>query len=330
MRTRERPNLRTDSFQARWSCKDSSRLGSLTPYTGVYIDWSGAGGAFDYDQGPSGNGFFSLHRIEAGQEALYTGQQQYHAYPEAQRLATGNIGGAEGDLLKVVNGAVVSAGIHYVLVWSTARQVVMTLSGGLAGTFTLTGINYEQQDDDAFLPGTWALTAYTDFSVIGPTTNFQTAAMAVVSVTPASPAYHFALAPHAPAGTFVPPSTARLYVMNCVADELGQGGATRQACRRVFGLFGKLDVVLWFDPVTRTAGMEAVQTSGLVYLVGGDAPGITPPRPQALHIDLQIAPDAIRGHGVARSATASYNDSGIAMQRIPDGTTRDSTDYPKQ
>lgn len=320
----------------------SNHLGSLTPYTGTYLDLTpGVGVSFEYDQGPSNNGFITLHTYDAtGHQINYEGQHHYQPTTEQERLATGIIGRASGEFSIASGGAclgcapmqqiLTDVGIGYTLTWTNARNATLTLSGAQTGSYTLVAANFEGRDDDEFLSGTWAATVFNDYASFfpgDPTQNYQTAYMAVLTIAPVPSTYTFALAAGAASGTFVPPSTARLYLLTCPADEKRQGGANRQACVNVLGELAGTgsDAVAWFDPVSKGAGIETVQTIGLTYWLGATVGAL---KPYAAHIDLEITPDALRGHQVSRYGTTSDAATGIAFIRLPDGTVRSSFDYP--
>lgn len=322
----------------------SNRLGRLTPYTGAYIAWDVQGVSFEYDNSPSsGNGFITLHTYDPnGVQINYVGQQKFVPTSEAERLATGLIGRAAGSFFKASGGTclgcapkqqtLTDVGIAYSVVWTTPRRAILTLSGAVSGTYTLVAANFDQQDDDQFLSGTWALTAYADYGAThpgDPSYNYQVAGMAVVSIAPLSTSYHFGLAMDAVAGTFLPPSTARLYSLSCLADEKRQGGSDQSACNGAFlnlGATNGASAVFWFDPVTKAAGVESARIKGFVVELGNAFASGTP---FAQHCDLSIEPDVLRGHCVGRIPTLSAAGAGIAMMRIPDGTVRSSYDYSK-
>lgn len=322
----------------------SHRLGDLLPYSGTYIDWSVEGVSMEFDFGPAASGynaFFLFHTYDPGGAQInWIGQTQLTPTTEEDRLATGVIGRASGGFYYATNGTclgctsrpptITNIPITFLLEWTSARAVTLTLAGAQTGTFHLVAANFASQDDDQFLPGTWSATAIADSAAEAPTDpnfNYQSAALAIVQITALPSSVHFAIDATAPAGMFVPPATSRLYTLTCPNDSQQQGGGPHgTVCndfRPFIGVFGQAtDTVLWFDPVSKKSGVESATGQGGAEVLGKGH--------SASHYDLSLSAQVLRGHGAGYNNNNVYHTRTLLLVRVPDATVRDSADYQMQ
>lgn len=323
---------------------NSKQLGAVMPYTGTYIDWSVAGVSMEFDVGPQGSSygsFFLVHTFDAaGNQINWIGQPNLVPTDEAERVATGVIARASGDLYYATNGpcigcaahdqTIVQTGVHFALAWATPRSVTMTLSGAQTGEFHLTAANFAGQDDSQFLSGTWAATSVLDWTVAERNPNDPlmptdpTASMAVITIAAAPAGSRFELSPTAPAGAFLPPAGARLFTVTCPADSARKnGGPLGRACLTFMQQGGAGEgarvLVAWFDAASNRAGLEvATLSAGNVYTLFSDWP---------THCDMYIERDVVRGHcAITPPGKATVVISSMAWVRLPSGTVRRDLD----
>ncbi len=322
------------AFQAHAASHISEKLGAVPLYHGTYIDWNTNGVSMEFDSGPgpgdngSDGSFFMFHTYDqAGNQINWIGQPEVVSTSEADRLATGVIAHATGQLYYATNGPcigcaprppnIVYTGIEFLLEWTSSRAVTLTMSGAQSGVFHLTAVNYASASDDKFLPGTWSATVVAD-SVFDPP---EKAALAVVKIDALAPTVHFVFDPNVPAGHHRPPATARLYRLSCPADGAGGNASNRLACGAVMQDLGEgLDVIVWHDPVSGISGIEAGQFQGGAYKVTAEHP---------THYDFYISgPNLLTGHSNSVLANGDISAQvAVTLVRIPDNTMRDPYDY---
>lgn len=329
----------------------SAQLGVITPYTGAYIDWAVKGVSFEYDNGPSGNGFITFHTYDSsGRQINYEGQQVYMPTSEQERLATGIIGRAAGEFSIASGGPclgctpsqqiLTNVGIAYSLAWTTPRSVTLVISGAAAGTYGLVAANFESQDDGEFVPGTWALSFVNDNSVYpGQGAEYQNhlpTELAVVNIAPAPfNATQVTLDPASSADVRLPPATAHLYTMRCAGNQMGADDAACNSTELIWTNVvpgsqrggiprGTAKAMLWFDPPSATSGMDIYQQEADGNVVIG---------PADFHGQLYITPNSLQVHLLAEGppGVAAVTDGidGIALTftRLPSTAVRDCYDY---
>lgn len=322
----------------------SDRLGDILPHTGTYIDWATAGVSLEFDIGPNGSSygtFMLFHTYDAdGSQINWIGQPEYRPTTEQDRMATGVIGRASGDLYYATNGPCIGCaprnpvitypGIHFEAEWIAPRTLTLKLSGARTGAFNLTAVNYASAADTSLLEGTWAATVTVDWarSLFQPTDRVI-AWMAVLNLKPIQAT--FALDPGAPAGTKLPPVSAQAFSVTCAPDERGNNGSNQVACSGFFVHMGygpKPEngyLVAWYDPVSKRAGMEAAKFVTGAYILGAKVGTMN--LNKTVRHDLYIDPGVVRGRGKLLSEQADMAITSLVMAKLPDGTVRSQYDY---
>ncbi len=329
----------------------SAHLGVITPYTGTYIDWGVKGVSFEYDNGPSGNGFITLHTYDSsGRQINYEGQQVYAPTSEQERIATGIIGRGTGEFFIASGGPclgctssqqiLTDVGIAYALSWSAPRSVTLALSGAVTATYTLVAANFESQDDGEFLPGTWAVSFLNDNSVYpgqgAEYANHLPTELAVMNIAPAPfNATQISLAAASSPDVQLPPATAHLYTLQCAGNQMGADDLACSTTELIWtnvvvgsqrgGIpLGVAKAMLWYDAPSATSGMDIYQQDSSGNVVIG---------PANFYGQVYITPNTLQVHLLAQGppgiSAATDGIDGIAMTftRLPATAVRDCYDY---
>ena len=159
----------------------STRLGTIQPYLGMYYDPAQSGSGLNVDIGPGGLLFLTFETYDAaGNQVNLIAQPRYAPGSETDLIAGGAIGRASAMFYQASNGqcpgcayrapVLTPTTLSADFVWSSPRRVTMTFG---SYTYQFQAANYEGRDDEAFVPGTFALSFANDDSVYpgAPATN---------------------------------------------------------------------------------------------------------------------------------------------------------------
>jgi hypothetical protein len=307
----------------------SSVVSKLLPARGSYYDRAKPGTGIEVDVDGNGLLFIAFNSYSpAGAPVWYLIQGSFQPASEAQRLATDTIGGITSPLLLVSGGQCISCDFTSMasvaaspnvatLTWTTSRHVDMVIGNQ---AWHMDAAEYTIADADLF-PGTWLMAISWDTSAAGAVASQPVAARTAIVTLRASlrnlPEVgfgpRFALG-SANSGIRLPPSGSMIYVFDC-----GFNFGASVPCPAsslwtdIFSVLG-LDLAatapttpielghpnpfrggpfIWFDPVSRRAGLDVVSTR---------TPGIDTELenigPSNLHFDLYFDADRIVGHGI--------------------------------
>lgn len=321
----------------------STRLGTIEPYRGMYYDRNQSGSGLSVDVGPSGLMFLQFATYDAaGNQVNYITQPNFTPSDEATRAATGVIGTATAQAYYVTNGQ--CAGCSYkqptinplnlypTFTWTRPRHVDMTFTqNGQTFTYHFDAGNYEGKNDAEFLPGTFAISVLSDssFAPNGGADHGMLGAvdMDIVKVVPA-PFTTVTAAPGTDPSVMLPPVGANLFVLQCPPVVPTATSTAVLPCTNLPNGYSSAannaanpqpqQTLLWFDPATGTAGIEAVNADGTV----GQA---------TIAGDLYVTPSTLTAHLGTQGSNANgskwYQPGqiflSVTLTRVPDPTVRD-------
>lgn len=332
----------------------STRLGTIQPYTGIYYDPNQSGSGLSVDIGPGGKMFLEFATYDAnGNQVNYFAVPTYVPSSEAELDATGTIGTvASTPFFQTLNGQCpgcayraqteTATPIVPTFTWTAPRHVDMSFPlNGATYTYHFQAANYESQSDEEFVPGTYTVSLINDDSVYpgaGPQTqNTLATDVAVMEVVPTTfSASDIALDPTSSVDVVLPPATAHLYTLQCAGN---QDGVDDNACFSIEMIFnnaapgsqrqsiplGTEHGLLWYDPVSATAGIDVYRLDPSSKPTMG---------PADFHGRLYIEPNRLQTHlkalGPPGASALIDGTIGAALvfTRLPPSAVRDCYDYP--